>query len=142
MMLVGVSLFAGASCCVRTWMDWSGEQPGGIGEHARMFISYGFWEAVLDSYLHKLLILNAGCCLLYLLGKALQELLLGPLREMEAMKVSPLLTCADTAAGRGMRTGRFTCAMCLRRWANASGATHWSRWCLLGPSCTITTRRR
>ena len=36
--------------------------------------------------LHKLLVLNAGTCMLYLLGRLLQESLLGPLREMEAMK--------------------------------------------------------
>jgi hypothetical protein len=42
---------------------------------------------MLESHLHKLILLNAGCCLLFLLGKILQELLLGPLREIEAMKV-------------------------------------------------------
>lgn len=86
-LLVATSFFAGASCCVRTWIDWSGDQPLSVGEHVHLLFSYAFWEAVLDSYLHKLLILNAGCCLLYVLGKVLQEVLLGPLREMEAMKV-------------------------------------------------------
>ena len=41
-------------------------------------------------HMHKLIILNAGCCMLYILGKVLQTLLLGPLREMEAIKVCGL----------------------------------------------------
>ena len=58
-----------------------------MGGQLRLFFSLSFWEAMLESHLHKLILLNAGCCLLYLLGKILQELLLGPLREIEAMKV-------------------------------------------------------
>lgn len=99
-LLVATSVFAGASCCVRTWLDWSGHQPVGVGDHVRLLASYAFWEVALDSYLHKLLILNAGCCLLYVLGKLLQELLLGPLREMEAMKVSPPETLVLTRPSR------------------------------------------
>jgi hypothetical protein len=61
--------------------------PDGISGNLRLFFSLSFWEVMLESHLHKLILLNAGCCLLYLLGKILQELLLGPLREIEALKV-------------------------------------------------------
>lgn len=61
--------------------------PDGVGGHLQFFLSLNFWELMLESHLHKLILLNAGCCVLYLVGKILQEMLLGPLREMEAMKV-------------------------------------------------------
>ena len=96
--VVATSLFAGVCCGVRTWFDWTGEVPDGIVEHLRLFSSLTFWEMLLDSHLNKLIILNAGCCVLYVFGKILQQLLLGPLREMEAMKVGFL---------------RYSCCLCL-----------------------------
>ena len=48
-LLVATSFFAGASCCVRTWIDWSGDQPLSVGEHVHLLFSYAFWEAVLSA---------------------------------------------------------------------------------------------
>ena len=87
---------------------------------------------MLESHLHKLILLNAGCCVLYLVGKMLQELLLGPLREMEAMKVracSPALVERRVCGGaRAHRAPHAHCAPS-RRWEIVSAAMRWSRWC-------------
>ena len=83
--VVGASLLAGVLCGLRTWYDWAGEVPLGR-DFVGLVFSLRFWEALLEPALHKLLVLNAGTCMLYLLGRLLQESLLGPLREMEAMK--------------------------------------------------------
>jgi hypothetical protein len=60
---------------------------------------------MLESHLQKLILLNAGCCLLYLLGKILQELLLGPLREIEAMKVRMLDPPSHKSLRNSLRVG-------------------------------------
>jgi hypothetical protein len=85
--IVTCSLIAGLCCGARTWYSWSGEGPSGIGETLMFCFSLQFLEAMFESHAHKLIVLNAGCCLLYLFGKLLQETFLGTLREMEAIKV-------------------------------------------------------
>eukprot|EP00288_Rhodomonas_lens_P003101 CAMPEP_0177744370 /NCGR_PEP_ID=MMETSP0484_2-20121128/29708_1 /TAXON_ID=354590 /ORGANISM="Rhodomonas lens, Strain RHODO" /LENGTH=86 /DNA_ID=CAMNT_0019258865 /DNA_START=1 /DNA_END=258 /DNA_ORIENTATION=+ len=72
------SFIAGAFAIGRGWLMWEGEQA---------LFRLRFWEVMFESHLNKLVLLNMGCNMLYLLAKAMQLLFLGQLRELEAHKV-------------------------------------------------------
>mmetsp|Transcript_20844 Transcript_20844/g.69579 ORF Transcript_20844/g.69579 Transcript_20844/m.69579 type:complete len:587 (-) Transcript_20844:110-1870(-) len=88
--VVVVSILAGMASVFSVWTEWRTKaiKLGSPNTDLRVIFSLQFWEILLDSYPHKLIMLNFGCNLLYLVGKVLQLLLLGQLRELEAAKIS------------------------------------------------------
>lgn len=52
-----------------------------------------FWEHLLGVFINKLILINFAVNILFIIGKGLQYLFLGPLREMEVMKLGSRLRC-------------------------------------------------